>query len=579
MSDLQEPAPRWDAYRLGQHPLPDHILSWPYCGAGLENLGADGRPVREPFPSCGPDELLVRVDALGICASDAKMVTMGDQYPLFFERDFRRDPGRLGHEVALTVIQVGETWQGRYFVGQRLGLQPNIFAEGKRLIFGVNLPGGMTQYLTLGKEVLTDNHGSYVFPVPSQVTYVETALLEPWSCVEANYAQSRRVEPKRNGVMWIKGQPGDPTPYTMSRPLDSALVILSDVGPTVAAWVRSQPVEVIEREGAEVQALAAEFTGNAGFDDIILLAPRQAEEVAQAVDALAVGGTLTLVGNRTLDGVVSVDMGRLHYDNLAFLGCPGPDIAEAFGSGRNRSELRPDGVTLVVGAGGGMGRMHVQRALEMASGPRAVIATDRGATRLTHLQHTFGPLAQAQGREFVTLDPRTEPARLRQEIDRLTGGRGCDDIVIVVPSREAAEEAIPYLAADGMLVFFAGVNARTRVLLPLSNVPLHAAQFTGASGSTVADELCVLDKTAAGALSPGAVLAAIGGMQALNDSLRALLEGVYPGKIVIFPQLPGLPLISLPELAHVAPEVYACLGPNLLWTAAAEQALFERYLP
>ena len=249
MSDLQVPALRWDAYRLGRHSLPDHILSWPYYGAGLGNLGADGQPIREPIPSCGRDELLVRVDALGICASDAKMVTMGDQYPLFFERDFQRDPGRLGHEVALTVIQVGETWQGHYFVGQRLGLQPNIFAAGRRLIFGVNLPGGMTQYLTLGKEVLAGDQGSYVFPVPSQVTYVETALLEPWSCVEANYAQSRRMEPKRNGVMWIKGQPGDPTPYTMSRPLDSALVILSNVGPAFAAWVRSQPVEVIERGG------------------------------------------------------------------------------------------------------------------------------------------------------------------------------------------------------------------------------------------------------------------------------------------------------------------------------------------
>jgi L-sorbose 1-phosphate reductase len=75
------------------------------------------------------------------------------------------------------------------------------------------------------------------------------------------------------------------------------------------------------------------------------------------------------------------------------------------------------------------------------------------------------------------------------------------------------------------------------------------------------------------------VLAAIGGMRALNDSLRAQLEGVYPGKIVIFPQLSDLPLIGLPELARVAPEVYARLGPNLLWTMAAERALFERYLP
>ena len=151
--------------------------------------------------------------------------------------------------------------------------------------------------------------------------------------------------------------------------------------------------------------------------------------------------------------------------------------------------------------------------------------------------------------------------------------------MIVVPSQEAVEEALPYLATDGMLVIFAGVSAGTRVPLPLGNTPLYAAQFAGASGSTVADEIRILEKAAAGLLFPGAVLAAIGGMRALNDSLRAQLEGVYPGKIVIFPQLSDLPLIGLPELARVAPEVYARLGPNLLWTMAAERALFERYLP
>lgn len=570
---------RWGAYRQGLVLLPETMLTWPFHGAGLHNLGAHGCPISESLPVCKSDELLVRVDALGICASDAKMVRLGNEYPLFFERDFQRNPARLGHEVALTVMQVGRSWQGKYHRGQRLGLQPNVFAAGRRLIFGVNLPGGMAQFLTLGTEVLAGDDGSYVFPLPPNVSYVDGAMLEPWSCVEANYAQTRRVEPKRGGVMWIKGQIGDTTPYSLSQKLESALVILSDVPASLEACVRTHPVEVAVVNGASAPAVAAEFSEQSRVDDIVLLAPSCAQEVAKAIDALAAGGTLTLVNTQALDGPVSVDVGRLHYENLAFLGCHGPDIADAFDPRRSRSELRSGGVTLVVGASGTMGRMHIQRALEMHSGPRAVVAAGHGAARVSSLRQAFAPLAETQGREFVALDTLREPFRLRQEIDRLTDGRNCDDVVVIVSNQEAVEEAITYLAVDGLVVFFAGATSGVRVPLPLDKVALFGAQFTGASGSTVADELRILEKVVTGTLTPSAALAAVGGMRAVNDGLRAQIESIYAGKIMIFPQLPDLPLTSLPDLAHVAPEVHACLGPNQIWTAAAEQALFERYLP
>ena len=53
---------------------------------------------------------VVRVDAVGLCASDAKMIRLGNQYPLFYGRDLARQPTRLGHEVALTAVRVGERW-------------------------------------------------------------------------------------------------------------------------------------------------------------------------------------------------------------------------------------------------------------------------------------------------------------------------------------------------------------------------------------------------------------------------------------------------------------------------------------
>ncbi|MCB0239932.1 MAG: alcohol dehydrogenase catalytic domain-containing protein, partial [Anaerolineae bacterium] len=197
---------------------------------GLDHVGVRGRPVSEPLPRCADDEILVRVDALGLCASDAKMVRMGSDYPLFFDRDFAAEPARLGHEAALTVVSVGEQWRAQFYPGLRLGIQPDVYLNGQRAIFGVNIPGAMTQYLTLGRDVLASDHGSCVFPVLSGVSYAEIALLEPWACVDVAYsATARRLEPKAGGLLWIKGEPGDDTWYEMSRPLDSGTVVLSDV--------------------------------------------------------------------------------------------------------------------------------------------------------------------------------------------------------------------------------------------------------------------------------------------------------------------------------------------------------------
>jgi threonine dehydrogenase-like Zn-dependent dehydrogenase len=569
---------RWQTYLTGQEPLPETILSWPLRGPGLENLGLNGQPVEEALPACGPDELLVRVDAVGLCASDAKMIRLGSQYPLFYGRDLARQPTRLGHEVALTVIRVGERWQADYRPGQRLGLQPDVFIRGRRSCFGVLIPGGLTQYLALGPDVLAGDAGSYVFTIPPELSYADIALLEPWACVDAAYMPRRRLEPKAGGTMWIKGRPGDSRPYRFSRPLTSARVVLSHVPPALATWLQTQPVELIEWNEPDEALLIEQVTDDCGFDDIILLDPGEAAMVAAAADRLAPQGTLTIVADQPLDEPVPVDIGRIHYEFIAYLGCTGPDIAAAFGPERNRSELRPGGLAWIAGAGGPMGRMHLQRALQMAEGPRTVIVTNRGEARLADLLGRFTPLAEAHGRQLIGLNPQAEPERLAQIIDRESGGRGCDDIVVMVPDLELAAEAVRRLAVDGLLAFFAGVPLGHKLPLPLSNGFLHGAQFTGTSGSELADQLRIIEKCQAGQLSPAHSVAAIGGLKAAGAGLRAVMERTYPGKIVIFPQLPDLPLLDLSELRSTLPELYAQLGPGESWTAQAEQILFKRYL-
>ena len=64
----------------------------------------------------------------------------------------------------------------------------------------------------------------------------------------------------------------------------------------------------------------------------------------------------------------------------------------------------------------------------------------------------------------------------------------------------------------------------------------------------------------------------------IPNGIHAMKDSVYPGKIVIFPQFPELPLTGLTELSKVLPDVAKLLGENDTWNEAAEVALFESQL-
>ncbi|KPV45830.1 alcohol dehydrogenase, partial [Kouleothrix aurantiaca] len=162
--------------------------------------------------------------------------------------------------------------------------------------------------------------------------------------------------------------------------------------------------EIETRDGlapADYPALKADLTGGQGFDDIVVLDPRSAELVGEAAKLIARRGTFNMVGTEPLDGDPQIDVGRLHYDYTAYVGTNGSDIAASYGEARNRAELRAGGVAVFVGAGGPMGQMHVQRALELSNGPRTVIATDVNDERLATLAQMFTSLAEQRGKHLV----------------------------------------------------------------------------------------------------------------------------------------------------------------------------------
>jgi threonine dehydrogenase-like Zn-dependent dehydrogenase len=571
---------KYEAYRKLNYNIPGQTWTWNLYGAGLDNLGRGGKPEAFSVPEPKDDQLLVRIDSVSVCFSDVKILKQGGSHPKLYNRDLAHDPTRLGHEVSLTIVKVGKNLQDKYKRGQRLAVQPDIYQQGKSTAYGYTVPGGMVQFHLIGDEVLKTDTGACLLPLEEDMGYAESSLLEPWGCVMAAYTQRRRLTPKKGGILWIVGQPGDTTSYTFSSGLDApASFVLTDVPASVKDLVSATGANCVERNGltlSDYESLSKELTNGTGFDDIVVLDPTSASAVSQIARFIARRGTLNLVGRKPLDGLAQVDLGRLHYDYIAFLGNNTTDIAASYGEARNRCELRAGGSTVFIGAGGPMGQMHVQRALELPNGPQLVIATEISDERLETLSNMFMPLADKQGRELLFFNPNSSKQSFHDFVLEATDNQGADDVVVSVPVAALMEEGDTVMKPDGMMVLFAGVPNGTMGNVNLSNVYLSKAQYTGTSGLTIDDQASVMKRRVAGTLSPGRSVAAIGGLETAAEAIESVIEGKYPGKVVIFPQIRNLPLTGLKELQERLPEVAEKLGDDYMWTNEAEEVLIEK---
>jgi threonine dehydrogenase-like Zn-dependent dehydrogenase len=548
--------------------LPETNRIWPLYGAGFENLGRDDQPINVPLPEYGPDELLVRHDAVGLCFSDIKVIRLGHDHPRIY-RDMRADPVVLGHEVSMTVVAVGENLRQAYQIGDRFIVQADIFVDGIGYAYGYEIQGGLSQYGLIDQRILNGDHGNYLIPVRPETGYAESALTEPWACVIAAYQLQYRTGLKPGGTTWIIGTRGASESYTISAGFDEhahpACLLLTNVPGEFAAWLKQQAaawgMDVLEAPDLENPPLTP-------VDDIVLLGA-DADVIETVSPCLADLGVFALVAEEPLLRKVAVDVGRIHYNRWVYVGAPGPDIAAAYSRAPVRSTLEPGGRAWFIGAGGPMGRMHVQRAIQLAQGPSTIVCTDVSDLRLDDLCASFAAEAEGKGIEWICLNPLNKEiyeaamARFRDE--------GFDDIIVLAPVPPVIADAATYLAPRGVMNVFAGVARGTMAHLDLGDTYRKDTRVIGHSASTIDDLRLMLNQAESGELSPNRSVAAVGSLSAARDGLQAVQDTVFPGKVVIYPHIKEMPLTALPDLKETLPTVYARLRNGREWTVEAER--------
>ena len=317
------------AYHEGTTPIGDTNRLWPLYGAGLENLGQDGQPIEVPAPTWGPDELLIRHDAIGLCFSDTKVIKQGPNHPRI-GRDMVKEPVVLGHEVSLTVVGVGENLRDAYKVGDRFIVQAEINVKGFNMAYGYRLQGGLSKFNIVDQRILNGDDGNYLIKVQPATGYAESALTEPWACVTAAYSLKYRTGLKAGGTAWIvggptgvRGQGSGNSSYTISAGFDAQShpprLLLTQVPAAFEAWLRERSAAL----GIEVVAAADPATVDVPVDDLILLAP-DAELIEATSPKLADFGVCALIADAPLARKVQVDVGRVHYNRWVYVGGTSP---------------------------------------------------------------------------------------------------------------------------------------------------------------------------------------------------------------------------------------------------------------
>ncbi len=535
-----------ERYRKVEHPLPDKYYAWLVYGSGLENVGKDGKPVELPLREPNENEILVRVDALGICLSDIKIINLGGAHPRLRGRNLAEEPIVLGHECAVTVVKAGKNWAEKFKKGDRFIVQADIYYKGVGYAFGYLIPGGMEQYTYLDERVLAGDDGCYLLPVKETTGYSASALAEPWACVEMSYRLEDRIYPTSETPWYITEVP---------RP------------------------EIIQKFNQTRIFSPKDVPNNDEKAQDIIIEHPSAELVEKWWQYLAPHGTIYLLSepNEAPNEYVKVDVGSIHYEYKRIIG--GGNTLEKIKEANSRSDLLPGGTALFIGAGGPMGQMHVQRALEKKDGPRKVVVTDLDAGRLEHLKTRSSELLKLRDVELITICTKDYPTP--QELNntlREIAPDGYSDVVLLAPVPALVTDAIELSTAKGFVNLFAGLSIGTVAQVPLRKI-CEGVKIIGCSGSRISDLQHVLEGVEKGERDTNRSVAVIGGLMSARDGLKAVKEAKYPGKIVIYPQILDLPLIPLEELPQKLPEVAVYLSKDGTWTKEAEEALLERFLP
>ncbi len=238
-----------------------------------------------PKPKIGVGELLIRVEASGICGSDVM-----EWYRI------NRTPLVLGHEIAGTVEEAGE------------GVK--IYKKGDRVACAHHVPCGRCHYCLSGHETVCDtlcktnfDPGGFceylrlpkinvdygVLPLPDSVSFEEATFIEPLACV----IRGQRLAGMKQGLSILAVGSG------IAGLLHIHLAKVMGAGRIISTDILEYRLNAAKKLGADISINAREYSAqmlrsqNQGrLADLVIVSTGSPSAIEQALESVEHGGTI-----------------------------------------------------------------------------------------------------------------------------------------------------------------------------------------------------------------------------------------------------------------------------------------------
>lgn len=263
----------------------------------------------QPLPALGPDDLLVRVALVGVCATDLHLLAghIGDPFPLVPGHEFVGEVAALGDgasgarglavgdHVAVEMLLPCQTCarcrEGRYNLCEADD-PANGADRGRQL--GVNIPrtvepglwGGYSEYLFVPREAI-------VHRLPAELPWTRAVLVEPLAVAQRAIGRAR-IRPGEDVVVIGPGPVGL---------LTAAAARAAGAGRVVVVGTRASRLELARRFGADItvdsratDAVEAVTAALGGLADAVIEIAGVTAAQEQAVRLVRRGGRVVLAG-------------------------------------------------------------------------------------------------------------------------------------------------------------------------------------------------------------------------------------------------------------------------------------------
>lgn len=294
-----------------------------------------------PTPAVGAGDVLVGARAASICGTDMRIHRSG-------HRRIADGQSRvLGHEIAGLVIEADAV--SGFHPGDRVSVVPNLGCGTCRECrlglnnmcadhdaFGITMDGGFAEYVHVpARAVMRGN----LVRLPSAVSYVAGALIEPFSCC---YRGQRQVGVGYEDVVVIVGAgPIGACHVMLARLAGASRIIVSDLVTTRLQLAASLGADVTVGPDSDLETIVRAETGGRGAD-VVITTVSSPDVQSSAVRLLAPMGRLNLFAGLSPDAPAAIDTNLVHYRALLVTGTTGSSYADYAAAMRIVGEGRVD---------------------------------------------------------------------------------------------------------------------------------------------------------------------------------------------------------------------------------------------